>query len=89
MWAIFLKGGFIMFPLGFLSVLGVAVVIEKIINLRNAVVGKVRHEQMTGFQPLPRFGKTIKYLAALANAFSITHSKITGIRQKGHENADI
>ena len=34
MWAIFLKGGIIMIPLAILSVLGVAVTIEKIIALR-------------------------------------------------------
>lgn len=34
MWAIFLKGGTIMIPLAVLSVLGVAVVIEKLISLR-------------------------------------------------------
>ena len=34
MWQLFLKGGPIMFPLGLLSILGIAVVIEKLINLR-------------------------------------------------------
>jgi biopolymer transport protein ExbB len=34
MWAIFLKGGTIMIPLAVLSILGVAVVIEKLISLR-------------------------------------------------------
>ncbi len=34
MWAIFLKGGLVMIPLAILSVLGVAVTIEKIITLR-------------------------------------------------------
>lgn len=34
MWAIFLKGGLVMIPLGILSILGVAVTIEKIITLR-------------------------------------------------------
>jgi biopolymer transport protein ExbB len=38
MWAIFIKGGVVMFPLGILSILGVAVVIEKIINLRGPKV---------------------------------------------------
>lgn len=43
MWAIFLKGGPIMFPLGLLSVFGVAVVIEKLINLRH---GKVVQQEI-------------------------------------------
>ena len=34
MWAIFVAGGLVMIPLGILSVLGVAVAIEKILNLR-------------------------------------------------------
>ncbi len=34
MWAIFIKGGLIMIPLGILSILGVAVVIEKSLRLR-------------------------------------------------------
>jgi biopolymer transport protein ExbB len=34
MWAIFVKGGIIMIPLAVLSILGVAVTIEKFINLR-------------------------------------------------------
>jgi biopolymer transport protein ExbB len=38
MWAIFVKGGPVMVPLALLSILGVAVVIEKIINLRNSNV---------------------------------------------------
>jgi biopolymer transport protein ExbB len=38
MWAIFVKGGLVMIPLGILSILGVAVVIEKLINLRNPKV---------------------------------------------------
>jgi biopolymer transport protein ExbB len=38
MWAIFVKGGPIMVPLAILSVLGVAVVIEKLITLRPARV---------------------------------------------------
>ena len=38
MWAIFLKGGVIMFPLALLSVLGFAVFIEKLINLRHSKV---------------------------------------------------
>lgn len=38
MWAIFLKGGPIMIPLTLLSVLGVSVVIEKLINLRTPKV---------------------------------------------------
>ena len=35
MWALFIKGGPIMFPLALLSILGVGVVIEKLITLRN------------------------------------------------------
>jgi biopolymer transport protein ExbB len=35
MWAFFVKGGLVMFPLAILSVLGAAVVIEKFISLRN------------------------------------------------------
>jgi biopolymer transport protein ExbB len=35
MWAYLVKGGFVMIPLALLSVLGLAVLIEKIINLRN------------------------------------------------------
>lgn len=35
MWALFVKGGPVMVPLGILSVLGVAVVIEKLFSLRN------------------------------------------------------
>jgi biopolymer transport protein ExbB len=35
MWAIFVKGGPVMYPLALLSILGVAVAIEKLINLRN------------------------------------------------------
>ncbi len=38
MWAIFIKGGVIMFPLGLLSMLGLAVFIEKLINLRQSKV---------------------------------------------------
>lgn len=38
MWAIFVKGGVVMIPLGFLSVLGVAVTIEKLVNLRHSKV---------------------------------------------------
>ena len=38
MWAIFIKGGVIMFPLGLLSILGFAVFIEKLINLRHSKV---------------------------------------------------
>jgi biopolymer transport protein ExbB len=38
MWAIFVKGGPVMIPLAVLSVLGVAVTIEKIIALRNSKV---------------------------------------------------
>lgn len=38
MWDLFLKGGIIMFPLALLSILGVAVVIEKLVNLRNRKV---------------------------------------------------
>ncbi len=38
MWAIFLKGGVIMFPLALLSILGFAVFIEKLINLRHSKV---------------------------------------------------
>lgn len=38
MWAIFIKGGVIMFPLALLSILGFAVFIEKLINLRHSKV---------------------------------------------------
>lgn len=38
MWAILIKGGPIMIPLGILSILGVGVVIEKILNLRHSKV---------------------------------------------------
>jgi biopolymer transport protein ExbB len=38
MWAIFVKGGPVMIPLAILSVLGVAVAVEKILTLRNARV---------------------------------------------------
>lgn len=38
MWAILLKGGVIMIPLTLLSILGVGVVIEKLINLRQSKV---------------------------------------------------
>lgn len=38
MWAIFVKGGFIMIPIGILSVLGLAVIIEKVISLRQSRV---------------------------------------------------
>ena len=38
MWAIFVKGGPIMIPLGVLSVLGVAIVIEKLISLKHSRV---------------------------------------------------
>jgi biopolymer transport protein ExbB len=38
MWALFVKGGFIMIPIGILSVLGLAVIIEKLINLRQSRV---------------------------------------------------
>lgn len=38
MWAIFVKGGPVMIPLAILSILGVGVVIEKILNLRHAKV---------------------------------------------------
>ena len=38
MWAILVKGGFIMYPLTLLSILGLGVVIEKIINLRTPKV---------------------------------------------------
>jgi biopolymer transport protein ExbB len=38
MWALFVKGGFIMIPIGVLSVLGLAVIIEKIITLRQSRV---------------------------------------------------
>jgi biopolymer transport protein ExbB len=38
MWAILVKGGIVMIPLGILSVLGMAVVVEKIISLRNSRV---------------------------------------------------
>lgn len=38
MWAIFIKGGVIMFPLVLLSILGLAVFIEKMINLRQSRV---------------------------------------------------
>ncbi len=38
MWAVFAKGGPIMIPLGILSVLGVAVVVEKLITLRKSRV---------------------------------------------------
>jgi biopolymer transport protein ExbB len=38
MWAILIKGGPIMIPLGILSILGVGVVIEKLLNLRHAKV---------------------------------------------------
>ncbi len=38
MWAILVKGGFIMLPLTLLSILGIGVVIEKIINLRTPKV---------------------------------------------------
>ena len=38
MWAIFVKGGPVMYPLVLLSIMGVAVAIEKLINLRNKSV---------------------------------------------------
>lgn len=38
MWALFIKGGLVMFPLALLSILGVAVVIEKFVSLRNRKV---------------------------------------------------
>lgn len=38
MWALFIKGGIVMYPLGILSVLGVAVIIEKFLNLRTPKV---------------------------------------------------
>ena len=38
MWAIFVKGGLIMIPLSLLSVLGLAVVVEKLLNLRQTRV---------------------------------------------------
>jgi biopolymer transport protein ExbB len=38
MWALFIKGGPVMFPLALLSILGVAVVIEKLYSLRNRKV---------------------------------------------------
>ena len=38
MWAIFVKGGPVMIPLAVLSVLGVAVTIEKLISLRHSRV---------------------------------------------------
>lgn len=38
MWAIFVKGGPVMIPLAILSVLGVAVAVEKLISLRNSKV---------------------------------------------------
>jgi biopolymer transport protein ExbB len=38
MWALFVKGGFIMIPIGILSVLGLAVILEKIITLRQSRV---------------------------------------------------
>lgn len=38
MWAILVKGGPVMIPLGILSILGVGVVIEKLLNLRHAKV---------------------------------------------------
>ncbi|MDH3217441.1 MAG: MotA/TolQ/ExbB proton channel family protein [Candidatus Krumholzibacteria bacterium] len=38
MWAIFIKGGPVMFPLALLSILGVGVVIEKLFSLRNKKV---------------------------------------------------
>ena len=38
MWAIAVKGGVVMIPLGLLSIMGVAVAIEKLINLRQSWV---------------------------------------------------
>jgi biopolymer transport protein ExbB len=38
MWAIFLKGGPVMIPLALLSVIGLAVIIEKLVTLRNTRV---------------------------------------------------
>lgn len=38
MWAIFIKGGLMMFPLALLSILGLAVVIEKLLSLRGKKV---------------------------------------------------
>lgn len=38
MWSLFVKGGLVMIPLSMLSVLGLAVVIEKFINLRRSKV---------------------------------------------------
>ena len=38
MWALFIKGGLMMYPLGLFSILGGAVILEKLINLRNRKV---------------------------------------------------
>ncbi|MBI4719892.1 MAG: hypothetical protein HY770_01395, partial [Chitinivibrionia bacterium] len=43
MWEIFVKGGPVMIPLAILSVVGLAVVIEKFVNLRNS---KVIHSEV-------------------------------------------
>jgi biopolymer transport protein ExbB/TolQ len=42
MWALFQKGGPVMWPLAILSILTVAVVIEKIFGLRNSKVIQAR-----------------------------------------------
>lgn len=57
MWEIFVKGGPVMYPLALLSILGVAVAIEKLINLRNQrviqseVVGCI--ESVKDFSDIP------------------------------------
>jgi biopolymer transport protein ExbB len=38
LWAMFIKGGLVMFPLALMSILGLAVLIEKLINLRQSKV---------------------------------------------------
>ena len=72
MWALFIKGGPVMFPLAILSVLGVAVVIEKFISLRNRkvltpeVINSIQSLQSPSDIPMA-IRATQRYKSPLAN----------------------
>ncbi|MFQ5510967.1 MAG: MotA/TolQ/ExbB proton channel family protein [Candidatus Krumholzibacteriia bacterium] len=72
MWAIFIKGGVIMFPLALLSILGLAVFIEKMINLRQSKIlqGEIIHtiEQVRSPADIPMAIRTCeRHDSPLAN----------------------
>ncbi len=67
MWAIFVKGGIVMIPLALLSIMGVAVTIEKLISLRHS---RVIQKEIVGCIESVRSGSDIPMAIKLCERYN-------------------